>query len=440
MTRQPTFGDRSMFRSEQTDAELTPALVTAPRRRLWDWAIDLFLILWLLSATNALIPLLVLGDAPVMTAEQRSLLRTIFILPPVAMAPFLLLSRYDKIIWLLLRNPILILLLLWVWSSAFWSFDIDVTLRRALSLTVFTLLACYLALRHNLDSILKIMAWICLALLVVNLLFILFSPSLSTMPDGRGLRGVYTHKNGLGEFLILAIALLPPAIKLRLVSPALGWTGTFVALLLLIPVYSATAIVVAFFVLATYAILGVWKLPFKVATAVTFLGMSILCFVALGITVNLDLIFEALGRDTTFTGRTELWAYAWKMIQQRWVLGYGYGAFWEVEAFSRYAADSLLWIIPNAHSGYLDLLLDLGVVGLLLFGGVLAVMINRAFVALKSSSFEIGSLVLVLLVAYNLRAIVESNLLGQNSLIWVLIVAFTVAMTPGLAAIKDSQR
>ena len=47
---------------------------------------------------------------------------------------------------------------------------------------------------------------------------------------------------------------------------------------------------------------------------------------------------------------------------------------------------------------------------------------------------------MVLLVAYNLRGVVESNLLGQSSLIWVLIVAIAAAMTPGLSTIRDSQK
>ena len=43
-----------------------------------------------------------------------------------------------------------------------------------------------------------------------------------------------------------------------------------------------------------------------------------------------DVFLEFLGKDPTLTGRSELWAYVWKDIDLRPLLGWGYAAFWSV--------------------------------------------------------------------------------------------------------------
>lgn len=73
--------------------------------------------------------------------------------------------------------------------------------------------------------------------------------------------------------------------------------------------------------------------------------------------------------DTSFTGRDELWAFAYRVAQERSWLGHGYGAFWDVGI----GGDPLLrmepggWlgdvepgVINQAHNGYLELWLQIG--------------------------------------------------------------------------------
>lgn len=68
-----------------------------------------------------------------------------------------------------------------------------------------------------------------------------------------------------------------------------------------------------------------------------------------------------LGRDLTLTGRTEIWAGLLPDVMRNPILGSGMGSFWT--SMTRNLHD-----IGEAHNGYLDVLLDFGVVGLLLIG------------------------------------------------------------------------
>lgn len=398
--------------------------------------IDLFLIYWLFISTTAIIPLMVLGGSGDPTSSGNAFLRML-IVPSIIMAPFLIISRYREMATLLLHNPLILLLLIWVWCSVSWSVAPEITLRRALSLTVYTLIACYLVLRHDLHWVLTRFGWMILVLLAISLMFIIFLPSLSAMPDGRGFRGIFTHKNGMGELLILAIIILPPAIKQRAIPAMLGWVGLAITLAMLPLVNSATATLIAVIALGIYAFWALFIYSARMATIVAAFGLAVGCFLILGIIANIDALFDFVGRDQTLTGRTELWHYAWQMIQQRWLTGYGYETFWEIEAYVKYASDSLRWEIPNAHNGYLDVFLGLGIIGLILIIAIFSKAFYRVASAFRRADYYPAGILLLLVSTYALRASVESNLFGQNSVMWILIVVFMVALTPNLERRKD---
>jgi len=75
-----------------------------------------------------------------------------------------------------------------------------------------------------------------------------------------------------------------------------------------------------------------------------------------------DNVVKMLGRDATLTGRTELWTDLWKMGTNP-IIGTGFESFWLGDRLQD------LWVRhpwrPNqAHNGYLETYLNLGIVGL----------------------------------------------------------------------------
>jgi exopolysaccharide production protein ExoQ len=67
----------------------------------------------------------------------------------------------------------------------------------------------------------------------------------------------------------------------------------------------------------------------------------------------------ALGRSSTLTDRTVVWKSLVPVAMRRPLLGYGSGSFWTVQT-------KINFDISDGHSGYLDVLLNLGLIGILL--------------------------------------------------------------------------
>ncbi len=77
---------------------------------------------------------------------------------------------------------------------------------------------------------------------------------------------------------------------------------------------------------------------------------------------------SSAGRDLTFTGRTELWSDILRETENHWLMGAGFQGFWVVENPHLLALyDIYVWLPNQAHNGYVDIVNELGVIGLFLF-------------------------------------------------------------------------
>jgi len=85
------------------------------------------------------------------------------------------------------------------------------------------------------------------------------------------------------------------------------------------------------------------------------------------VTNQLAAIAPLIGRDAQLTGRVDLWLILPSYIAERPWLGYGFGAFWVADSANvSLIWNAVGWTPPHAHDGWLDALLELGVVGLAL--------------------------------------------------------------------------
>ncbi len=147
-------------------------------------------------------------------------------------------------------------------------------------------------------------------------------------------------------------------------------------------------------------------------------------------------VLEASGRDASLTGRTGIWQTVLSEPINP-VLGTGYTAFWLGERLQRiwslYPRTRLL----QAHNGYIEVYLNLGVVGLALLGGVLWTGLRNARRRLLSAHYETGNLAdslhtfgIAYILAYLIYNITEATFVGLNFLfILFLLVAFDFQRT-----------
>ena len=136
-----------------------------------------------------------------------------------------------------------------------------------------------------------------------------------------------------------------------------------------------------------------------------------------------DFMFGLIGKDATFTGRTDIWAAIARSISQEWLLGYGYGAFWiDPLGPSYYVRFALEWGVPSAHQGWMDLWLAGGIVAVGIFAVHLLIIFILMLDRIGRGGTETYWVVLstLMFIGFSLS---ESSILMQNDISWVMFVA-----------------
>jgi len=153
---------------------------------------------------------------------------------------------------------------------------------------------------------------------------------------------------------------------------------------------------------------------------------SVLCvFLILEMGFNItDTVAQSLGRDPTLTDRTVLWQ-TLLTLDTNPLLGTGYESFWLGDRLTR------IWLAypsiqPNqAHNGYLEIYLNLGLVGLCLLTGFLIVSYWRIWSGLNSAS-NLRSLSLAVWTTLLFFNVTEAGFRSQ--ILWILLLLGTVAV------------
>jgi O-antigen ligase len=135
-------------------------------------------------------------------------------------------------------------------------------------------------------------------------------------------------------------------------------------------------------------------------------GLVAIVLVTLYLTINFtSTMTSTLGRDETLTGRTEVWEQVLK-IGTNPLIGVGYGSFWLGDRL-RTLWSVYRWHPTEAHNGYLEIYLDLGVVGCALVIGLVIASLGTAMKRVADDT-EYGSLQLAILAAAVLYNFTES--------------------------------
>lgn len=403
--------------------------------RILDRGVDIVVLLWLFILSEAVIPLTMLQHQDDFSDEQKLFLQNL-LKPFVVFAFFLLLLSFKNISSMLIRNPFIVFIAIWMWLSAFWSMDQDITVRRSLVHSSFMIIACFIALRYDFRELVIMLFTITCAVVVSSIYFIVADPSLGFNPDGRGARGAFMHKNTLANFLVVGIAVAGSALRLRIVPRLVGYSVLISTLALLVLANSTSAFLTVVVMFGVYVLMELRsKLSFRLMAVFLAFSMGIVIFGALLLIVRIDEIFSLLGRDMTLTGRDEVWHYAGRMVQERVLLGYGYSAFWETEPILSYVTETLKWHITHAHNGFLQMWLELGLVGVGLMVAFLAVSVWRA--AFSSLPDHFALLALPFFIAMIVNDFVETHLFVYRHFGWIIMLILIFLTTPGLQNIRN---
>jgi O-antigen ligase len=131
---------------------------------------------------------------------------------------------------------------------------------------------------------------------------------------------------------------------------------------------------------------------------------------------NVATFSSSLGRDESLTGRTEIWAQMVPVVERQLLIGNGFGSFWTTARREFYQNS-------DGHNGYLDVLLDLGTVGLAFYSAWLlscARKLHRVF-ARDYTWASMAICCLLMALVYNVTESTLSGLAHQMTALTVLV-------------------
>ena len=359
------------------------------------------------------------------------LLRLIFILIYFVTIS-LLLFRWQRTLYFLKSNLWLLFLIGLALASVTWATVPDITFRKVIALIGTTNFGIYLGSRYTFEQQLKIYGWVFGIAIFFSFFFALFMPQYGIMNTNAitgAWRGIYPHKNGLGESMFASFLTF---YFLSLVSQSkqlLFRVLCFLSVVLIFFGESATALMSVVFIFSTAQGLSRLSLKSKKSVFFVLLFLIFACVMLLLITINFSTFLSVNDKDITLSGRTLLWDTLWDFIIQRPWLGYGYGSFFSAEG----REVNLLWQVHgwspvHAHNGYIQLWLNLGLIGLIIFiFGYLSCLFNSLFKYLVFKDPQMLWVFLFLMYTVFLN-LTEVSFVGANSIIWIISLASIYSM------------
>ncbi len=330
-----------------------------------------------------------------------------------------LLGRKRQVIAILKRSGPILIFYAYCLSSVLWSHIPEIAIKRWTKDLGDVAMALIIATDPEPSEALQLLfARVGFVLLPASVLLIRYSQlGHAYDPSGGQVNtGVTTNKNSLGLItFVIAIGAVWSLIQVlrdkrqRNRTRRLVAVGTLIAFGLIVLDQSHSATSIACFALGSLLILTT-HLP-AIRRNPAGIHVLVLTLLAVGGAMMLfggqGVVLGALGRDSTLTGRTEIWQAVLPMCPNA-LVGAGFESFWNtyggnIRSLGRYESG-----LNEAHNGYIEVYLNLGWVGIGLVACILVSGYLRAVAAFRRNR-EIGSLMLAYLAMTAIYGITEAG-------------------------------
>jgi exopolysaccharide production protein ExoQ len=311
--------------------------------------------------------------------------------------------------------------------SVTWSGAPSISFRRAVALLGSSIFGFYLGTRYSRADLLRLFLAVSVIATILSVLTVVALPAYA-IDDSGAWQGVFGQKNHLGRFMALSAVLwLLYAASFRRHRLLAGVSVVSVALVLLS--HSATSVALLFILISVLLLIRLVRVRSKAVAPILALVVVVGGYLAMIVASNPGRATALLGRDSSLTGRTQLWSLVWQMVQTHLWHGYGYGGFWlGFDGPSAAIWSVVNWNPPSAHDGFLDLMLDLGIAGVVIFVPAMLIAIRYAIALARRGRTLDAAFPLIFLVFYLLSNLTESYLVAYNTESWVLFVAITIQL------------
>ncbi|KIP51865.1 O-antigen ligase family protein [Leucobacter komagatae] len=250
--------------------------------------------------------------------------------------------------------------------------------------------------------------------------------------EGGPIQGLVASSTLFGFIGLIGLIVFAIQLRAKLITRFAGWFWVLLAVATLALTRSATVTVALAAVIVALAF-ALWarrvgpegRLPVYITGAVLLAGMTAALLFAR------SAIFGLLGKSSDLTGRGETWEGVIQLAQQRPWFGWGWISYWAPWAEPFASLDTQGGIqVMSAHNAWLDVWLQLGIVGLFLFFLLVALTLWRVwFRAVDQPRRGFGAPLpyatsalwpFLLMVALVVQSLTESRILIESG--WLLLV------------------
>lgn len=250
--------------------------------------------------------------------------------------------------------------------SLFWSINPEYTLYSSVFLASNYIFAFLLVRRFDFEYIIEIISISFVILIFFSFVISIVWPAMGVEQEtmfGGAWSGVFYFKNHLGRYMALAVIIF----YVRILAGGRLFPNliySFLAIALIIKSGSGTGLVLLFAIICGGGILETTRRHGVIVSSFVVLMGGLFIAGATGL-LSEGLLLELLGKDPTLTGRTNVWSAAMYYAAESLFVGHGYSAFFsELSPSREYFGYLSNWTeVPHAHNGFLQLMLDVGLLG-----------------------------------------------------------------------------
>ncbi len=294
---------------------------------------------------------------------------TLFITALISLIP-----KWSEVIGLIKKEKFLTIFFIWGLMTIMWSSYSFVSFKRYFQV-ITTIVVCISALLHfkTSDDFIKVFKYI-LGFYVILSLISVFTVAGAKESYGAW-RGLAKSKNLLGQIALFSILIWFASLRDKTILKRLfNFFMLLLSLILLIGSHSFTDELTLFILFLSWIGLFFDKY-FNVITNKKIL-FTIIIFWSVGFVITILFVdprwigdfFSISGKNLTLTGRTEIWSDIFNIAKKHIIYGCGFQGFWVIGSpLTDQLYQKYIWIPLQAHNGYLDILNETGIIGLVLF-------------------------------------------------------------------------
>jgi len=283
----------------------------------------------------------------------------------LAVLSLLLLVKNGKASAFCIENGFIILCVLSVFSSI-GSDHFIYSLRLVIQVYLFICLNRYFSRSYDNSFCLKALEIYLFLVMFLSMFYVFFLPDYGVSKDLDLIsrwQGVFDQKNMLGLVSLLATVFFAYKFSYKTDSKAY----LVFSLLSLVLVYqsgSTTSLTLALVSIGLIFSSRDIEKRIRVWTAIFAFSIPIL---VMYLALSGD-VFPILGKDTSFSGRDLIWLFSFEKFDIFSLYGSGLGHFADTISKDPYVMRSIIgFSVYSPHSGYIDILISLGVLGFLIF-------------------------------------------------------------------------